>query len=423
MATVRVNLLANYLGRICSGAITVLLVPTYIKFMGIEAYGLVGLYVSLLGIFAICDLGLSAVVTRELAGAEGISNQVQYANDLVHTLQFVYWAIACIIAVVFALSSSWLAEYWLNTVALSPSDVRHALFFMGITIAGQMLFGFYMAGLLGLQRHVTVNVLIVCFVGFRSLGALLVLWLIESSVTVFFAWQALSGLLGVAVASKVMGRSLPKGTPVLRPQLLRKLWIFAAGTTAASLSFVLVHQTDKILLSRMMSLEEFGYYAFAGVAVGVMQYLSSPIFATFYPSFARKAALGQEAELVLQYHRASQVMAVVIVPAGAILVCFAGPLLRLWTADSDLAARVLPFTVLLGLGMTLHTLTTLPYSLQLAHGWTSLTVSSNVVLFVVLILSIFLVVPRHGAAGAALVWAILNGVHLLISVWFMHRRV
>jgi O-antigen/teichoic acid export membrane protein len=173
----------------------------------------------------------------------------------------------------------------------------------------------------------------------------------------------------------------------------------------------------------MMNLEEFGYYAFAGVAVGVMQYLSSPIFATFFPSFARKATIGQEAELVSQYHQASQVMAVVLVPAGAILVCFAGPLLRLWTADPDLTARALPFTVLLGLGMTLHTLTTLPYSLQLAHGWTSLTVSSNAVLFMVLFLSIFLVAPHYGAAGVALVWAALNGAHLLVSVWLMHRRI
>jgi hypothetical protein len=41
----------------------------------------------------------------------------------------------------------------------------------------------------------------------------------------------------------------------------------------------------------------------------------------------------------------------------------------------------------------------------------------------VLFLSIFLVAPHYGAAGVALVWAALNGAHLLVSVWLMHRRI
>lgn len=423
MPSAKINLLANYLGRVCSGAITFLLVPIYIRLMGIEAYGVVGLYLSFLAIFALLDLGLSAVVTRELAAVEQRQAPSQRASDLVYTLQFVYWAVTGAIAAGLALSASWLAENWLTAVSLPVSEVRSALVFMGFTIAGHMLFGFYSAGLLGLQRHVAANLINVGFVVVRNVGALLALCLVRPSITVFFAWQAFSVFIGVAVASTAMRRYLPTGTPTLRPRLLQDLWLFAAGTTTASFSFVLVHQTDKALLSRMLSLQEFGYYAFAGVTAGIMQYLSSPIFATFFSAFSRKVALGQHPELVLQYHRASQVMAVVLVPAGAMLVCFSEPLLHLWTGDAELADQVVSLTALLGLGMTLHTLTTLAYSAQLAYGWTSLTVSANAILSLVLASSILQLVPRFGAIAAAAVWASLNAVHLIGSVWVMHRRI
>ena len=45
-------------------------VPLYIKFMGIESYGLVGIFASLLALFGLLDMGLSTTLNRELAIVE-----------------------------------------------------------------------------------------------------------------------------------------------------------------------------------------------------------------------------------------------------------------------------------------------------------------------------------------------------------------
>ena len=47
MNTLQKNVIANYLGKIWSGGLNILLIPIYIKFLGIEAYGLVGFFASL----------------------------------------------------------------------------------------------------------------------------------------------------------------------------------------------------------------------------------------------------------------------------------------------------------------------------------------------------------------------------------------
>ena len=42
-------------------------VPLYIRFMGMEGYGLIGVFTTMLAIFALLDLGLGLTVNRELA--------------------------------------------------------------------------------------------------------------------------------------------------------------------------------------------------------------------------------------------------------------------------------------------------------------------------------------------------------------------
>jgi O-antigen/teichoic acid export membrane protein len=63
-----------------------------------------------------------------------------------------------------------------------------------------------------------------------------------------------------------------------------------------------------------------------------------------------------------------------------------------------------------------------PYQLQLATGWTSLTVKLNVTAVSVLTPALFVVIPRYGAIGAAWIWVVLNLGYLLFYTHFMHRR-
>ena len=52
------NILANYVGQLYVTLIGILLVPMYVKYMGAEAYGLVGFYAMLQAWFMLLDMGL-----------------------------------------------------------------------------------------------------------------------------------------------------------------------------------------------------------------------------------------------------------------------------------------------------------------------------------------------------------------------------
>lgn len=61
---VRHNIIANYSGRILASLLSLAFVPLYIKLMGVQVYGLLGIFMSLNALLALLDMGLSA--TRRL---------------------------------------------------------------------------------------------------------------------------------------------------------------------------------------------------------------------------------------------------------------------------------------------------------------------------------------------------------------------
>ena len=67
MTRLQLNLVANFAGQGWTAIMVLAFVPLYLKFLGIEAYGLIGFYAMLQAAFQILDLGLSQTINREMA--------------------------------------------------------------------------------------------------------------------------------------------------------------------------------------------------------------------------------------------------------------------------------------------------------------------------------------------------------------------
>jgi O-antigen/teichoic acid export membrane protein len=58
---------AQLSSNLWAAAIGLVFVPVYIRFLGIESYGPLGLYAALQGLACVLDLGLTTTINRELA--------------------------------------------------------------------------------------------------------------------------------------------------------------------------------------------------------------------------------------------------------------------------------------------------------------------------------------------------------------------
>ena len=266
-------------------------VPFYIKLMGVESYGIVGVYVSLIGILSVLDLGLSQAMNREMARLSYENKNAARLVSTAHTLEILYWCIAVLIGCIVALLAEPIAKYWLNPETLTGNELRFAIQIMGLVIALRWPVAFYMGGLNGLQRQIHVNVVLSIFATIHGVGALAVLWFIEPSIQAFFMWQAVIALLQVITLRAVLWGNLPvKQKRVFDKKVLHEMRRFAAGMSGISLLATILTQLDKVVLSKMLTLTEFGYYTFAAAVAGVVFRLIGPVFTAYYPRLTELVA-------------------------------------------------------------------------------------------------------------------------------------
>jgi len=398
-------------------------VPFYIKLMGVESYGIVGVFASLMGMLSILDLGLSTAMNREMARLSTDKCNSNRMADTARTLEVIYWAIALGVATVIALLANFIAYHWLNPEHLSSEDLLQALWIMALVIGLRWPVAIYMGGLNGLQRQVTVNVLQAIFATLQGGGALIVLWFIEPTIQVFFLWQAIIALMQVVTMRVALWRNFTtRDKGQFNKEVLQEIWRFAAGMTGISLVATILTQLDKVLLSRMLSLTEFGYYTFAASIAAVVFRIIGPVFTAYYPRLTELVAKRDQSGLVRTYHQGCQLMAVTILPATFVLAFFSKEILELWTRNPDIVTHSSTLISLLVIGNALNGLMHIPYALQLAHGWTKLAFYQNVCAVIVLVPAIYFGTLHWGAVGAAAVWVVLNIGYLLISIQLMYRR-
>jgi O-antigen/teichoic acid export membrane protein len=422
-ARIRANVVANFAGNGWNTIISIVLVPVYIRFMGIESYGLVGLFAALTSIVSLLDLGISAVLSREIPRLTALPGREQQVRDLVRTLEYLYWPLGLAAGAILLGLSPLIAFHWLRAEQLSPLAAQQALMLMSAATGGIFINGFYAAGLFALQRQVLANVVGAAFGTVRALGTVFALWQIAPTIQVFAAWQAIVTVVQLSCTLLVLWRLLPAGgRPRPGGAQLTRVWRFAAGISGITVLAVLLTQLDKIILSRTLTLTEFGYYALANAMATGLGRVVGPVMTATFPRLTQLVTQRDGVGLARLYHASCQLMAVLLVPIATVLAVYAGPVLLVWTRDPVTSANTFGVMGLLVTGTALNGLYHIPYALQLAHGWTRLSLYSNLIAVAVLLPLLYLAAIRFGAVGAGMVWVALNAGYLLFSAPIMFRK-
>lgn len=399
-------------------------IPLYIRFMGVEAYGLIGIFATLQAMFVILDTGITATLCREMARLSALPGREQEMRNLVRSLEIIYWCAAIFIGMAVMAISPFIAHYWVKASQLSPQTIGQALLIMGFAMALQWPSSFYSGGLMGLQKQVLLNAINIGISTLRGVGAVLILWLISPTIQAFFSWQIIISVINTCLLSFFLWHRLPlaEKRATFQKQLLTGIWRFAAGMSGISILSTILTQLDKIILSKMLTLEMFGYYTLAGVFAMSLYRLIGPVFSAVYPRFTQLVSLANQDGLKKLYHESCQFMSVLILPVSVVVAMFSYEIMLLWTQNQLTAEKSHTLVSILICGTALNGLMNIPYGLQLAHRWTRLALSANLIAIIMLAPMIVFMTFQYGALGAASLWVILNGGYVFVSIHFMHKR-
>jgi O-antigen/teichoic acid export membrane protein len=415
MSRLALNISANLLSNVWSTLIALLLTPWYVKLLGVESYGLIGFYGALLAILGILDTGISATALRQIAWLNARDDDRPGVPTLLRTLEIAYWLAIGAIALAMLSGAWWFGAGWFQSRQLSEGVMRQALVFMCVSVAIQIPSGLYVGGLMGLQRQVECSWLIAVFGTVRALGAVVLLLLVAADVRVFFAWQVVASCLQTGVTRWALWRHVATiGPPTFSPRILHSIRGFAGGMTLITALSVITTQADKVILTRLVSLEAFGFYALAWTVASGLSRVATPLIQAFSPRFTELVATGDYAVLASNLRMASQLTSAFILPPAALLILLPKPILLAWLGDPVVARESAPLLQLLVLGIVLSASSYPALSVLYSRNRIPTVIAITSVSGALMLPLTIFAVRRFGATGAAVCWMV-NGAIMYVA--------
>jgi O-antigen/teichoic acid export membrane protein len=427
MTTLRRNVLFTYASQIYATVIGIVIVPVYIGYMGLEAYGLVGFYAMLQAWFLLLDLGLAPTMAREVARFRGGGIQAEVLRRLLQVLERIFVLVALVGALLIWTLSPWIATQWLQVEALPHEQVLSAVRLMALILGFRWIASLYRSAIGGFEQQVWLGKVNTVIATCRFVFVLAIFEYIGTTPAHFFGYQLVIAVLEVGVLALKTHRLMPRrssleGGSGTGLAVLGSVYRFSLSVAFTGSVWVFVTQSDKLLLSRLLTLSEYAHFTLAVLLASGVSIVAGPLSTAVLPRLTRLHTQARNQEMLDLYRKSTRWMVVIAAPVSAVLASSAYPLVQAWTGNADTASRVAPILAAYATGNGRLAVSAFPYYLQYARGNLKLHLYGSAVFVGLLLPLLFLLARDFGATGAGMAWLIVNGAYALFWVGFVHWK-
>jgi len=420
------NILSSYVSQSYVAVIGIIMVPMYVTYMGAEAYGLVGFFAVLQAWFQLLDVGLTPTMSRETSRYRGGATDALSLHRLLRALEGIFIVAALLGAAAIVAGADSIASQWLRVQQLPQDEVRHAIMLMAFIVALRWVSSLYRGAISGFERLVWLNSFNSAIATARFVFVIPLFVFVGTSPTQFFAYQLVIAVIELVVLVAQTYRLLPKldgkGRTPWQWQPLQGVLKFSLSVAFAGSVWVLVTQTDKLILSKLLLLSDYAYFTLAVLVSGGILLVSTPISGALLPRMTRLNAEGDEGGLIRLYRNATQLVGIAAIPAALVLAFFPEQVLWAWTGDPVVASKAAPVLTLYSFGNGLLALAAFPYYLQFAKGDLKLHLIGNALFVVMFIPLLIWAVSAYGMVGAGYAWIVANLLPFVVWLPIVHRR-
>ena len=418
------NITANAISRLWQAGAQLIVTPVVLHLLGPEAYGLIGFHTILLMFLVFLDQSVSPVLSRELARLKDQNDGIEEARNLLRTTELVSLVTAVLVGGLVILLAPQIAKNWIATNSIAESDITTAVRLMGLGIAAQWPTFLYGGAFAGLQRQDVLALIRIIGATVQAVGAVVILYYVSATASMYLLWMAVS-FAAMSMALKIsIWQLLPSKIHHAKfdKSVIEKLWRFALGTLLIGLTGAIVSQAPGFILAKYSSLEQLAIFSLGlTLTVQVSTILSQPMMATLLPHFSVQFKRLDTASLESEYHRWSQITAVLVLPVAGVLLLFSNPLIKLWLGNSTpIANHVADLFIWLVPGVIFNAFAQLPLMLLLATRRTKMVVIMNVFIIIFLVPLLVLFTPEYGVVASAFGWMVINMIYYVIFAGLVH---
>lgn len=421
--SLKTHTIANYIGQFYTMFIGIFMLPFYLKYLGAEAYGLVGFFTMLMSWMALLDLGLSTTLTRETTKLKDKINGLLELKKMTLSIEVFFVIISIFIFSAIFFGSAWISTHWLTVQELSYETVESTIKIMAFMIVLRCFVGLYQGTIIGFEHHIWLNIYKIVFSTLKFFGAFLLIVYVSNDIVHFFYFQLIVAILEFIVI-KFKIDSHMKVSQKVSPSFmtLKQIAPFALSIAYTSGIWVFITQLDKLMLSHYLPLNEYGFFTLVILVSGSILQIFQPIGQAILPRMTSLLSNGQEKELIALYHKATQIVSIVVLSVSGMVAAFSYELLYSWTGNIEASQWAEPILFWYALGNGAVALLSFQFYMQYAHGNLKYHVKGNTYFGFIQIIVIIFAVHFYGALGAGIAWFGLQTFFLLWWPGFIHSK-
>lgn len=238
-----------------------------------------------------------------------------------------------------------------------------------------------------------------------AVGTVTVLFLgggIVGAAAFMFA-QSMLGLLITIIASRRLLNELIGSS--LLPAMIRPMVVFGAGLTVSVIAGLLLVNSEKLILPKLLSVQALAYYSVAFTFANMATMFSWAMVQSLIPAFSQLLAADRQNEFKSLFARTIRLSIIWLMPMSAVLLVVASPFFTLWAGSDFGRESTGPFYVLL-IGLLFNVISYVPYSSLVASGRTGVIAKLNWFELIPYLAIVVFLISNFGIIGAALAWTI-----------------
>ena len=417
------NVVLNVGARGALIILTIISTPVVLHRLGTPAFGVYILAVTIGGLLALLDFGLTPALVTLLSRAWH-QRELDESQRLIGTALTLYLAIGAIGGTIFALLVPWAVTDLLHVPAALQSGARIALWLSTAGFAVNMWLAAFNAVPYALQRYDLVAARVVGL-SLLTTVALIVYALMGGVLEGFVIINIAGSVLGLLVFFLVSRSLLPgvRFTPRLDRRAFVQLGRFSIFKFAGTVGGIFTFRFDQFAVGAILGVSAAGLYS---IPANASQRLLSLLVEVASPFFPRASTLRSDpVRMRTLFNLGARLLMLVATPLLLVLFVLAEPVLRFWIGGDQgvvvANASSGAFRWLLA-ALLIQSLAVIPVIFCEALGKPEINNSFAVASALIHIPLVLILVPVFGITGAALALFINSATQTLAFIVYASRK-
>lgn len=348
----------------------------------------------------ILELGVCSTTVREVSA--NYEKNPTYTHKFIRVFSSFYWILYIVVGLLIYLFAPLLVEKWLKLQGLDLATAVSALRILLISSLLALPKSFYASVVRGLQRMEINNSIDAALMGIQQLGIIVIIFQGGNLIHIAW-WVAATHLLGLLAYIVACLNFFP--VKILKPEyssnIIKKNFKYTAHMTVISLTALMYLQIDKLVLSKILPIDTFGYYYFAYSIVAKGALVTMAISHAVFPHLSSINSSGDKNAMRRQYHKLQDMLCFLIVPVFAVIPFVSLPLFT-YLFNETIAHTLLMPTTLLCLGFYMTGTLTIPNNISFVVGKPGIVARQNLLVIFVVVPVTVICINMWGMVGASI---------------------